>query len=126
MKQHASIIVQSGFEILFIDFSNLSGEEFIAAVEQVKKYCLQLPSDKHYPSITDMSNAKTNTRVRDALSKMEKEIKVHHKGKEPDKIKVVVGIKGLQKLVAGAITKGITYLPGKQEAIDFIIKGSLV
>lgn len=126
MKQHAAIITESGIEILFIDFSGLSGDEFLAAVEQVKNFCLQLSPNIHYHSITDMSNAKTNSRIRDALSEMEKDLKIHHKGKDPDKIKVVVGIKGLQKLVAGAITQGITYVNTKQEAIDFIIKGTVV
>ena len=122
MKKRVDIINESGTEILWIDFSNLSGDDFLAAIDTVKNFCLQLPKNITHPSITDMTNAKTNGKVRSALNEMESALKQHNGDKTPKKPRAVIGITGLQKAIAGAITQGITYVNSKKEAIDFIKK----
>ena len=122
MRTYARVIHESGQDILLIDFSGLSGDVFLKAVETVKHFILGLPGENHLPSITDLSGARVSPQVGEAMKRMGKEI-AHKKGHDGDGItKVVIGLSRLQRRVAGAITPGIIYLDTREQAIARILR----
>ena len=120
----ASIITASGIEILLIDFSGLSGNAFIETIPRVNEFLLAIPKGKRYPSITDLTNARVDSKVRQALKEFGKVLEQRRDPGAPRKPSAVAGLGRLERTVAAAITGGTKYFSTKEEAIDFLVKES--
>jgi hypothetical protein len=123
MSKRISIIEKEGFEILFLDYSNLKGDEYLQAIEETKEFVLNLPKDHRYDAtISDSSNSKMNDRVKQALKDLDSSIKEQlGDDYQSQGLSISIGMSGLQKIIAGFMIKNVKFMSNKEEAIEYAL-----
>src|SRR5574337_1153739 len=91
-----SFITYGGKEILFLDFSNISVDELLKAVEEAKRVVAARPANSLL-TLTDVTNARFNEEVNQKM----KDFTAHNKPYV--RAAAVVGITGLKKIIFDAV-----------------------
>ena len=122
---HAAVITISGIKILLLDFSGLSGDKFLNAIEDARSFCLAIPKEESYPSITDLSGAKMNGKIREALKAMGQSLEQRRPTGTKVKPRAIVGLGRLERAIAAALTEGTKYFDSREEAISYMSKQNI-
>lgn len=127
MTNRISVINHKGIEILFLDYSELRGAEYVKVIQETKEFLLKRPKDMSYPAtISNSTNSKMNDDVKAALKDLDDALKMHRgenyqdDGAEKGEITVSYGITGLQKIIAGFIIKNVKFVNNHEEALAYI------
>jgi flagellar motor switch protein FliG len=113
MNDRMSWIEYKGARILYVDYSGLSEEEFIQAIEEFKDELLkQAPG-----SVVSLSNM-GDTSITEEVRKKFKELAEQTQG--ISKGAAAIGVTGFKKALAALIKRDLCYADSLEEAKDWL------
>ncbi len=117
MNNRVSWIEHKGARILYADYSNLSGEEYIGAIEEFKNELLkQTPGS--IVTLTNVTDSKVTNEVKEKL----KELRSQTKG--ISKKAAAIGMTGFKKAIAVFIRKDLYWADSLEEAKEWLTEQS--
>lgn len=127
MTNRLSVIKHKGIEILFLDYSNLKGAEYVKVIKETKEFLLSQPKDYSFPAtISNSTGSKMDEEVKAALKDLDDALKQHRgenyqeDGASKGIITISYGITGLQKIIAGFIIKNVKFVNNHEEALAYV------
>ena len=116
MKPSVQWIEYKGKKILFCDFSGIDENQYMTGVDMMEKELLAQPPGSNVPLLIDVSNSRMTLATRD---RGKKTVDVLLTTSITTKT-VMIGITGLQKLIAQAISRDVHYANDLDSAKDWL------
>ena len=114
MNERIKIIEKSGHKILSVDMSNLTIPEVLSMYPEVN--AIAIPQ-KIRLIMLDVTNTRSSSEIKDkskeAISELEATVGTVYSA--------LVGIRGIQKIIANAISRNQHFAESTQEAIEWLI-----
>jgi hypothetical protein len=115
MTDKIKIIEKGGAKILFTNLSNMTTEEILSMLPLMAELAIQHEINLN---IIDISNTHSNAEIKDgskaAIASIEQRI-----GKVES---ALIGIRGIQKIIANAISRNNYFAKDLDDAIDLLLK----
>ncbi|MBP1627940.1 MAG: hypothetical protein H6Q00_2415 [Holophagaceae bacterium] len=115
MSERVQIITHKGHKIMFADTSNLKPAEIVDLIHASTQPML---AEKITLLCTDVTNTTTDDSIKKAAAESLAKVtaangKVHS---------CIVGIRGIQKIIASAIVRDTYFPSSKEDALDWLVK----
>jgi hypothetical protein len=117
MSVHVQWIEHKGQRILYIDYSNLTIDEILGVLDQVTEEVLRQPKGSTVLTLTNMANTRTSKEMNEKAKEMSAAIR-EHVGLSAV---AIVGLRGIQKVIAQAVRKDIYYADSIEAAKDWLV-----
>ena len=117
MSEHIQWIEHKGEKILYIDYSNLTIDEILRVLDQVTEEVLRQPKGSTILTLTNMKNTRTTKEMNERAKEMSAAIK-EHVGLSAV---AIVGLRGIQKVIAQAVRTDIYYADSIEAAKDWLV-----
>jgi len=115
MADRIQIITHKGHRILSVDNSNLKSAEIVANFPTITKMSID---NKLLLTYMDVSNTTTDDAIKQAggesHAKVQAALGQTYTG--------IVGIRGIQKILANAMAKGQCFATSREEALDWLVE----
>ncbi len=123
MHDRTKKIHENEFEILFLDYSGLTSDEFIEISAEAQQYIFSRPRSEVIPAIIDITDTVMTQEIKDYLKAFDEKI-VGYFGKE-NKHKnpvAIIGLTGLQKILANVTVRAAIFFDTMEDAKQHIRK----
>ena len=116
MSDRIKWIEHKGMKILHVDFSNLSGDDFLNAIIEVEKVMLE----SNVKTIYYASNF-TNVTQNNEIKKRADKIIVNLTNNGQEVVMTIFGISGLSRIIAKAVKPDIYFARNEEEALEWLV-----
>ena len=117
MHKRLKVVTERGIEILVVDLAGLSPDEILEIFPEITALSL---SKKIRYNIFDITDTQTTAEIKDASKKSIAEVE-----KVVGRVYIsLIGLRGIQKLIANAISKNSYFASDYQDALDWLVKMS--
>ncbi|MBI9046775.1 MAG: hypothetical protein JEZ06_19960 [Anaerolineaceae bacterium] len=118
MANYHEWIQHKGKDVLFAKLSGLGEEEYFKAVDELESVFLGKPDNSKILMLLDVTGSRMTAATRDRG----KEMGNKSQAKGIITITTIVGISGIQKIIAQAISKDVHYSKTVDEAKDWLVQ----
>jgi hypothetical protein len=116
MTDRITWISHKGKKILYANYGGLAEQEYLAALEETQAEILKQPSGSNTLLLTDMTDTHITPATRDKGKDMSVKIRAAGKATSP----AIVGITGVQKIIAQAIKRDAYFAKSVAEAKEHL------
>ncbi|WP_005037715.1 hypothetical protein [Holophaga foetida] len=115
MSSHVQVIIHKGHKILFADCSGLKPAEIVAEINGSTQVMI---AQKINLLCNDISNTTSDDSIKRAAAESVAKVtaangKIHSS---------IVGLRGIQKILANAIVRDTHFASSKEDALDWLVK----
>ncbi|MBN1697548.1 MAG: hypothetical protein JW881_08555 [Spirochaetales bacterium] len=117
MNDKLSIITYNGQKIIFLDLTNLKEEHILATHPDLVEFSVK---NNIRLLLIDTTNTITTPKVKESSANTTNRIEE----KIGKTLIAIIGLRGIQKLIANAIVKGIYFAKDKDDGCEWLVKNS--
>ena len=118
MNDRIRWINHKGVDILYMDYSGLSEDEFVAMMLEIEAMLKDHPIDCFMPFLANVTNAHVTAKTAKVGRKISKTYERFTKGKAY----AVVGVTGVQKVIARSFASTWYFARNEEDAKEYLVK----